>query len=165
MKLLTDSTISISCKLHKAEQFHNKKLKTKIKNYFSLYRNNKRKLIQKAITFRKTCLIVKIFKFFNSFTKQSIESSRNLVKNFRIFFLKWKSFSMMKQMRLINYRENKILHRMKVMFRVRNRKLIQNAIDSWKKFYICQKFRKVKDMQKLVQIFYHWKLLSNYSKY
>ena len=137
--------------------------KKKKKRLFDLLLHNfkisffirRRKILKKLIK-------IKIFKFLINFKNKNILADIKKANKFRNFFLKFNFFeNLLRRHSLILYRENKIVDRLTKMYKLKRRRLINKYINLWKKFYICEKFRKVKKLRKLAKIFYAMKIILN----
>lgn len=135
----------------------NKKIKKFLK---FLYTTIKKKNI-KIITFYTTLQKIKIFKFLKIFKDKNINYSNTLIKKFRNLFLRYKIFSLLFKNLQINYRERRIIVNIKHLYKKRKRNLLIKCFNDLKLFFICEKFRKMKKLQKAAKIFYFLKFLTN----
>lgn len=153
-------SISLSCKLHKANEFHLLSLRKKMKKFLSVIKNKRRASLTKVNVFYTTILKIRAFKQLRSFLYLNKEKETNLAKRFRNFFAKLKAFNLLKFFLMIKQREKRIVYKISILFSKKRFRSIQNAISSWKKFYIVEKYKKIKMMQRRVKIFYVWKMLA-----
>jgi hypothetical protein len=126
----------------------------KILNGLSSYIKNKKIKIK---FFRILSLKVKIFKFLKFFKNKSIMSNNDMVLKFKIFYLKRKFFTLLHKYIYRIHREQKIISRLKKLKKIKKKRLLQSYINSWKKYYICEKYRKIKYLRLITKIFYAMK--------
>jgi hypothetical protein len=138
----------------KVEAFRLKYLKLKIfkcmKSLFNNIKNRKVKIIQ----FRNLSLKVKIFKLLQTFKKKSLITNNNFVSKFKNYYLKIKFFNMMHKYIYKSIREHKIISKLKIWKINKKKKLMQYSMMSWKKYYILQKYKKIKQLRLIMKIFY-----------
>ncbi len=138
----------------KASHFRKKKLTHKIKIVLQKLFDSFKRKSKICKKFYCTILQIKIFKFLKNARDISKKKNEKKIKRFRQAFLKYKILTLLKSNLIIKHRERKILRRLKSFFIKRRLVILSKTIESMKKFYICEKFIKVKNLQKLTKIFY-----------
>lgn len=141
----------------KIKLIRNKNLKLKFKRLIIAIRGlikNKNDVQQK---FRRYYLAKKIFNFLKSYKDKEKKHIDFVVRNFISFNYKRKIMNLFKNYVILMRRQDKILSNLK-RFYVKNRKRkLRSIFKDWKKFYICEKYRKYKNFQLKVKIFYSLK--------
>ena len=153
------SRISRMSNMNKIIAFRRKRMKNKMKLYFKIYRENKFKISLMVKAFKEFCLKAKIFKFLKEYYRKSTLLTINLAKNFRQVYLKYRFFYTLKRYRNIVSRENYILNTLEKNYEMKNYKLKSTVIDYLKKYYICEKFKRMKQLQMKIKIFYTLKFV------
>jgi hypothetical protein len=103
---------------------------------------------------------INIFKLLKKYTETISINNEKKVKHFKSIYLKYNFFLLLKKFMMIKYRETKIVKNLTQNLKVKRKRLIKKYLNSMKKNYICEKFRKIKKLQKITKIFYAWKHLT-----
>lgn len=138
---------------NRVEQFKIKIVKRKLKKLMINWFDYKKRINYKIRHFRNTMLKIKFFKFLKENKNITQFNDNKKVMKFKTSFLKYNFFVMLYKFRLIQYRENRIVNKLKKIYKQKRKKLIKKYVESWKKYYICEKFRKVKQLRKITKIF------------
>jgi len=144
----------------KVNSFRKTKLKYKIKKYLSNFKKVLEIRTNKSIFFRDVFLKIKIYKLLYNFNKKSKKGNNDIVAKFTQFRHKTYIFSILKQFYIVIKRENYILSSLRKIYKDKKYNLIKTCIEDWKKFYVCQKFRKAKLYQIIMKFFIVLKVTS-----
>ena len=126
----------------------------KIKNLFVIIRETQGKKNHIAEYFKTFIRKMKVFKLMKKNYLNEVKKSSMLVHKFKIYYFKKKIFSLLINFYMIKLREKSIICKLKKLFKTKRIRLIRCVVDNWKRFFIVQKFRKIKKFQKKVKIFY-----------
>lgn len=147
--------------LSKIKLMRNKHLKSKIKKLLLCIKGlilNKEDVQKK---FREYYLMKKIYYYLKLYNEKEIKKNENLIKNFIEYQLKLKALNLFIRHSNILKREEKILFKLKIFYLKNRKRKLRTIFSDWKRFYICEKFRKYKSFQKMVKFFYYLKFTLN----
>jgi len=139
----------------------NKYLKLKIKKLIFAIRSlifNKEDVQKK---FRDYYLMKNIFYFLKKFKDKEKRKNDIIIKNFTINFSKRKVFNLFINHHFLLRRQDIILSNLKRYYLKNRKRKLRSIFYYWKRFYICEKYRKYKIFQKKIKIFYSLKFLLN----
>lgn len=105
-------------------------------------------------TFRKMVLTIKVFKLLISYILHlRLEQDKKVIE-FKESFLKIKLLNMLSKNQMIHCREKSLIMKIEEFNYERKMNLIKNCIDDWKRYYICERYRRTKMLQKIIKVFY-----------
>lgn len=138
----------------KIKMMRNKYLKLKIKMLMTSIKQlimNKNDVQKK---FRNYYLYKNLFEFLRQYTYQEIKQNDSLISRFICYQLKRKIMNLLKKYLNLIKRQDRILNNLKRFYFKNRKRKLRSIFKDWKKYYICQKFRKFKNLQMKVKIFY-----------
>jgi len=97
---------------------------------------------------------MKVFKILKSYFTTAQSRSNELVQKFKNYYLKRKIFNLIVRNYIRKLREESIICKLKTFYKGKRVQMLRNVVGNWKRFFITEKFRKIKAFQKKVKIFY-----------
>jgi hypothetical protein len=142
------------------KSFKRKLLMRKLKVFFSEYRYKRDIMMQTTYIFRQFRLKKKLFNFIKAFSKESQSHDNQLVNRFRKTYLKYKFMNMLKRYFRVKRREDYIFRGVEYMYKSRVMRVKRTIFNDWVRYYICERYRKMKMLKRKIKIFLALKLIT-----
>ncbi len=141
-------------KQNKIDKLTKRRIYKKLKKALSAIRDSISKKNRISEYFNKFIRKMKVFKILKSYFTTAQSRSNELVQKFKNYYLKRKIFNLIVRNYIRKLREESIICKLKTFYKGKRVQMLRNVVGNWKRFFITEKFRKIKAFQKKVKIFY-----------
>jgi hypothetical protein len=138
----------------KIEKLTKRRIYKKLKRALSAIRDSMNKKNSISEYFYKFIRKLKVFKILKRYYILTQSRSNELIQKFKVYYLKRKIFNLIVRNYVRKLREESIICQLKTFYKGKRVRMLRNVVENWKRFFITEKFRKIKAFQKKVKIFY-----------
>jgi hypothetical protein len=144
---------------NKVKLFRRKRIMIKLKTFFKEYKEEICIKMSNARYVRDLALKRKMFTLLKNCAKAISKKDNHLMKTFRVRNLKLKLFTLLKKFTIIKKRESYILQCIEQIYKKRVFRIKRNILNDWMRFFVCERFRKMRHLKLKIKLFYALKIL------